>query len=97
MDYHEVREAITQKIVESGVSQEEAEHAVRQCVIAMAKGGGVAGMAGMAFGFFMTKNLAAATVIGAAGIPAGGAFQLLKAPQCQEVRDAINFWNTAKI
>ncbi len=53
MNFNEVKETLTQKVIDSGVKPEEAEHAVNRCMVAMAKGGVVGAATGVALPFFL--------------------------------------------
>jgi hypothetical protein len=90
--YDDLIDAVTN----TGISRAEAEHAVRRCAMAMAKGGLVGYTAGGAFAYFMAMNPATSIPYLLVSTAAGGGYALAKSQQCSEVREAINFWNTAK-
>lgn len=83
------------QITANGVERSEAEHAARQCALAMAKGGLVGYTAMGAFAYFLAMNPTTAIPYLAISTAAGSSYQLLKSPACSEVRSAISFWNTA--
>jgi hypothetical protein len=84
-------------VTKSGISQGEAEFAVRQCALAMTKRGIQTYMAGGAIAYFMSMNPSTAIpfLIGSAAVGAGSA--LVNAPQCEEVREAVRYWTKAQI
>ena len=90
-------EQLIEAIVETGVSEVEAQHAARRCAMAMAKQGAVGYLGGGAFAYFMAMNPASAVPYAIAGLAGGAAYALIKSPQCSEVREAIRFWNTAPL
>jgi hypothetical protein len=83
-------------VSESGLAEEEAKHAVRRCVLAMAKGGFVGYTAMGALAYFMSMNPATALPYLLVSTSGGAAYQLAKSPQCEDVRKAVFFWNSAK-
>ncbi len=91
------------KIAATGISEEEAEHAARRCLMSMEKNGGFGYAGGATFAYFLAMSTtppgAAVAVAYSAYAVVGGAigagYALAKSPQCSEVREAISFWNTA--
>ena len=82
-------------VEQSGISQAEAELAIRRCSLAMAKQGIYTYAAGGAVMYFMNMTPASALSYGTLAFGAGAFHALAKSPQCSEVRDAIQFWSTA--
>jgi hypothetical protein len=83
-------------VVDSGLSRDEAEHAVRQCVFAMIRKGLAGYTAGGAAAYFMQMNPSTAIPFLLVTTSVGAGYALAKAPQCSEVRGAVQFWNTAR-
>jgi len=84
-------------VTKSGIPPADAEFAVRQCALAMAKRGIGAYTAGGAVAYFMSMNPSTAIpfLIGTTAV--GAASGLVNAPQCEEVREAIRYWTKAQI
>ena len=90
-------EELVSKIVDNGVSRPEAEHAVRICGSAMAKQG-IAVYSGSALlMYFMNTNPVSAFGYGALALGTGAGHALLKSPDCEEVRQAVQFWSHARL
>jgi hypothetical protein len=87
---------LIQAITETGVSEAEAQFAVRRCAMAMAKQGAITYVGGSALAYFLAMNPATAMpyLVGSAALGAGHALAI--SPQCSEVRLAILFWITAR-
>jgi hypothetical protein len=88
-------DGLIERITDSGISRSEAEHAARRCALAMAKGGVFGYTAAGAFAYFMAMNPTTALPYLVGSTVVGSGYQLLKSPECSEVRKAISFWNTA--
>jgi hypothetical protein len=84
-------------IMATGISEEEARNAARRCAMAMGRHAAVGYAGGGALGFFLQMNPATALPYLVGGLALGAGHGLAKAPQCAEVRQAIGFWNTARI
>jgi hypothetical protein len=82
-------------LVETGISEAEAEHAVRRCATAMAKQGVTAYASAGALAYFMNMTPASGVSFAITTMSLGAGHALLKSPSCGEVRNAIGFWNTA--
>lgn len=98
MNFNEVKETLMQKVIDSGVSKEEAENAVNKCMAAMAKGGVIGGAVAVALPFFLKNPAAplAAIPMGIVGSVGGVAYQAAESPKCEEVRAAVNRWNLSR-
>jgi hypothetical protein len=84
-------------VADTGVTRDEARHAVVRCSLAIAKGG-AAGYAAMgAAAYFMAMNPATAAEYLVASTAIGGGYALAKSPSCAEVREAIQFWNKVEL
>jgi hypothetical protein len=81
-------------VAQSGISQAEAEHAVRRCATAMLAQGAATYVAGSAVMYFMNMTIPSAFSYGTLALGAGAVHAVAKSPQCSEVREAIRFWNT---
>ncbi len=90
-------EQLIQAIVETGVSEAEAQHAARRCAMAMVKKGFAGYIGGGALSYFLAMNPSTAIPYLVGGIALGAGHALVKSPQCSEVREAINFWNVTAI
>ena len=88
---------LIQAIVDTGVSEAEAQHAARRCAMAMAKQGAVGYLGGGALSYFLAMNPGTALPYLVGGLAIGAGHALVKSPQCSEVREAIQFWNLAPI
>jgi hypothetical protein len=88
-------EELVSTIVDSGISRPEAEHAVRLCTFAMAKQGAGAYTGSALLMYFMNMTPASAIAYGTLAVGAGASHALLKSPDCQEVRKAVQFWSRA--
>lgn len=84
-------------ITKQGVSEQEAAHAVRRCVIAMGRHGLAAYGSAGAIAYFLNMNPASAMGFATAAIGSGAAIGFASAPQCSEVRSAIAFWGTSPL
>lgn len=82
-------------IEETGVSRNEASHAVTKCVFAMAKQGVVGYGSGALLAFFL--NPPAAMGLATIGLAVGAGRALTTSPQCSDVRQAIMAWDRAPI
>jgi hypothetical protein len=82
-------------VADQGLSEGEAEHAIRRCLMAMAKYGIGAYAGAGAVAYFMNMTPASAVGFGLLTVGGGAAVGLMKSPQCSEVRGAVRFWNTA--
>ncbi len=89
-------EELVSTIVDSGVSRLEAEHAVRRCGFAMARQGAAVYTGSALLMYFMNTNPVSAIGYGTVALGAGAGHALLKSPDCEEVRQAVQFWNFAK-
>jgi len=89
-------EELVSTIVDSGIPRPEAEHAVRRCGIAMAKQGAAVYTGSALLIYFMNTNPASAIGYSTLAVGAGAGHALLKSPDCEEVREAVKFWNHAK-
>jgi len=83
-------------IVDSGVSESEAQLAARRCALAMAQNGAVAYLGGGALAYFLAMNPASAVPYAVGGLTLGAGYALAKSPRCSEVRDAIRFWSSVQ-
>jgi hypothetical protein len=80
---------------DQGFTDLEAQHAVKRCVIAMAKHGAGAYAGAGAIAFFMNMTPASAMGFATVTLAGGAAHGLATSPQCKDIREAISFWNTA--
>jgi hypothetical protein len=80
-------------VADTGISRNEAQHAVTRCSLAIAKGGAAGYTAMGAAAYFMAMNPATAVEYLVASTAIGGGYELIKSPACAQVREAISFWN----
>ena len=88
---------LIQAIIETGVSEAEAQHAVRRCALAMAKQGAAGYLGGGALSYFLAMNPGTAVPYLVGGVAFGAGHALVASAQCSEVREAIKFWSTTAI
>jgi hypothetical protein len=82
-------------LVDTGLSESEAEHAVRRCATAMAKQGIATYTGAGALAYFLNMNPASGMSFAVLAVGAGAGHALATSPSCGDVRKAIGFWNTA--
>jgi hypothetical protein len=88
---------LIQAIIDTGVSEAEAQHAARRCAMAMAKQGVAGYLGGGALSYFLAMNPGTAVPYLVGGVVLGAGHALVTSVQCSEVREAIKFWNTTAI
>lgn len=81
-------------IESNGVDRYEAEHAARKCAAAMAKYGVLAYSSGAVLMYFLNMT-PAGPASAAMAFGAGAGYALIERPECERVREAVRFWNTA--
>lgn len=79
----------------TGISEAEAEHAVRRCATAMLKQGVAAYGSAGALAYFLNMNPASGLSFAVTTLSLGAGHALLTSNSCGDVRRAIAFWNTA--